>query len=109
MSIYANFAKFSRDWGNKNTSYDYLRKGKKYRTHHFGAYGSWKVDKRGLPVPHPDNGFALTFRVATRWFRGVVFRVDRDITQEELSELWQREKKSAGGIKSFEQFKIYGP
>lgn len=65
---------------------DYTRKKPgEYKSRHFGAYEvrHW-YDPEGRPTPYADNGFALSFRVSPRWFQGVVFRVDRDATHDEV-------------------------
>lgn len=58
--------------------YDYDRGlGKKYKVGHFGAKSAFEYDEKGLPKPGMDDGFALSFRVAPGWFRGIIFRVGK--------------------------------
>lgn len=56
----------------------------KYKTKMFGANRPELEQRRGFyPAkeykgpPQSEEGYALSFRVAPRWFRGIVFRIDR--------------------------------
>lgn len=72
----------------------------KFKTHHFGTQGAHSLDEESRPRQRLESeGFALNFRVAPRWLRGIIFRVDRKPTREEIKKSW--EDFNAQNLKNF--------
>ena len=50
--------------------------------------------KEGLPIPDSEYGFVLSHRVAPRFFKGIVFDAIRKLTEEEIEDHLERERRS---------------
>ena len=90
----------------------------RYLTKTFGRHGTSglkiKVEKptssgyyREIKIPQYDMGYALNFRVSPRFFKGVLFRVDRKITEEDAKRIIEQAKDRLQK-KREEDVKIYG-
>ncbi|MBI2356402.1 MAG: hypothetical protein HYV13_04330 [Candidatus Doudnabacteria bacterium] len=73
LGIIFDLKTFKEDSSSDYLSSNRLQRGYKYKNRHFGAHGRY-----GSHTYDPAYGFALTFRVPPRMFKGVVFRLDEN-------------------------------
>lgn len=68
-----------------------------YKNRTYGTHGGIQIKGRLSDrerIPYKDDGYALAFRVAPKYFQGIVFRSDRDKTEEEITNELALEQKN---------------
>ncbi len=63
------------------------------------AFYPESIDKEGLPKPHSEYGFVISYRIAPRFFKGIVLYPGRESTEEEIRKELAKRKKSYEGYK----------
>lgn len=96
MGIIFETSDFSEETEHRNYAIDYnlgQRESLQYKPNTFGTNFPDKFETyhgNSSRVPPDDQGYALTFRVAPRYFRGLVIRPMTEMTEEEFNDFCER-------------------
>src|SRR3989344_3142581 len=99
LAIIFNVEQFK---SNEESEADYTRNTEPFKTKTYGINSEGRIiykadpepsDRKRTVVPFPEMGYALTFRVAPRFFKGIVLRADRERTDEELAKIKSKNRE----------------